>query len=490
MARFWTRLFGSKKKKLPVIVFDDYDQSKYLKESYMYGKHLVRVDKLQIAYCHLQQQQQKSQAPFWRFMDPFIQTWYSELERVCRTSQSALIMLNTQLEEVSNTICFIVSRSFPITQELESHGVFHLQSSPLKNRNRKSLKKAHQFIATCLDDWDSTLMGASCSTGSNDPYQDYFEKLEPQVQHEIGTYSSPRLRQCIRQVYRFKQNLQLYHFYIISQFDMLWDLGSTAMQLEPTTDVPLLQVMKSRWQQKYTHELASYNFITESFLALLKKSTPAQQDFTCAVCLCIWHEPTTLQCNHIFCRNCVQHMVCASCHKFRRKTVNRISEGLVHWIKPSPAVYCTCQTFNHLGQTAPLNKEGTCPLCRTLFSPADCVVDEELSKFIALHFPKSSQKEEDEEDIVEKRMNQQQAAKKRKSSANTDHANTRRRSQASAAKFYSKMQRWSNKWNGDYNDVREDTSQTVPPVPRIPLASTQRQVNYEMLVLARRSWMF
>lgn len=109
MARFWTRLFHSKKKKLPVIVFDDYAQSKHLKESYMYGKHLVRVDKLQNAYCRLQQQQQKSQAPFWRFMDPFVQTWYSELERICRTSQSALIMLNTQLEEVSNTICFIVS---------------------------------------------------------------------------------------------------------------------------------------------------------------------------------------------------------------------------------------------------------------------------------------------------------------------------------------------------------------------------------------------
>jgi hypothetical protein len=108
MARFWTRLFHSKKKKLPVIIFDDYVQSRHLKESYMYGKHLVRVDKLQSSYCHLQRQQQASQAPFWRFMDPFIQTWYSELERVCRASQSALIMLNTQLEEVSNTICFIV----------------------------------------------------------------------------------------------------------------------------------------------------------------------------------------------------------------------------------------------------------------------------------------------------------------------------------------------------------------------------------------------
>ncbi|KAK4513862.1 uncharacterized protein ATC70_005868 [Mucor velutinosus] len=453
-------------------MFDDYAQSKHLKESYMYGKRLVRVDKLQSAYYHLQQQQKKSQVPFWRFMDPFIQTWYSELERLCRSSQSALIMLNMQLEEVSNTICFV--------------------SSPLKNRNRKSLKKAHQFIATCLDEWDFIQMGASCSTGSNDSYQGYFEQMESRAQYEFGTYSSPKLCQCIRQVYRFKQNLQLYRCYITSQFDMLWGLGSTAMQLEPTTDVPLLQVMKSRWQQKYTHELASYTAITDSFHALLKKSTPVRQDFTCAVCLCIWHEPTTLQCNHTFCRNCVQHMLCASCHKFRRKTLNRISEGLVHWIKPFPAVYCTCQIFNHLGQTTPLNKEGTCPLCRTLFSPADCVVDEELSKFIALYFPKSSQKDNDEEDAVQesRELDQQHVAKKQKSSANTDHANTRRRSQVNAAKFYSKMQRWSNKWSGYYGEANAGIGQALPPVPRIPLASTQRQVNYEMLVLARRSWMF
>lgn len=266
---------------------------------------------------------------------------------------------------------------------------------------------------------------------------------------------------------------------------MLWDLGSTAMQLEPTTDVPLLQVMKSRWQQKYTHQLMPYDAITDNFYSLLKKSTPVRQDFTCAVCLCIWHEPTTLQCNHTFCRNCVQHMVCASCHKFRRKTVNRISEGLVHWIKPSPAVYCTCQTFNHLGQMTPVHKEGTCPLCRTLFKPSDCVVDEELSKFIALYFPKNQSKEDD--DIAYNEHNGH-VAKKRKSTNNNDETTTRRRSQVNAAKFYSKMQRWSNIWGQQTSS--SDVEAQPPPVPRIPLSSTQRQVNHDILVLARRSWMF
>jgi len=119
-------------------------------------------------------------------------------------------------------------------------------------------------------------------------------------------------------------------------------------------------------------------------------------------------------------------------------------------------------------------------------------VDEELSKFIALYFPKSSQKDNDEEDAVQesRELDQQHVAKKQKSSANTDHANTRRRSQVNAAKFYSKMQRWSNKWSGYYGEANAGIGQALPPVPRIPLASTQRQVNYEMLVLARRSWMF
>ncbi|KAI8644963.1 hypothetical protein BD408DRAFT_441291, partial [Parasitella parasitica] len=457
MTRFWTRFFhGSKKRKLPLIVFDDYTQSEHLKESYLYGKHLVRVDRLQNAYNHLQQQQQmKTQKSFWKCMDPFIQTWHSELDKVCHTSQSALIVLNTQLEEVSNTVRYI--------------------SSPVKNRNRKSLKKVHQFISICLDEWDSPM-----SSGSND----YIQKIESRVQHEFGAQPSQKLRQCITQVYRFKQHLHMYHYYITSQFDMLWDLGSTAMQLEPTTEVPLLQVMKSRWRQKYNYQLKPYNTIKENFHSLLKTSIPVRQDFTCAVCLCIWQEPTTLNCNHTFCRNCIQHMVCTSCYKIRRKTVNRISEGLVHWIKPSPAVYCTCQTFDHLGQLTPVHKEGACPLCRATFNLADCVVDEELSKFIALYFPKNSP--DDEQD------NEHLAMKRKSISNNDDHTNaSRRRSQVNAEKFYSKMQRWSNKWGQQQPNHNSDANDNeVHPVPRIPLSSTQRQVNHDILVLARRSWIF
>ncbi|CEP14692.1 hypothetical protein [Parasitella parasitica] len=418
----------------------------------------IRVDRLQNAYCHLQhqQQQQKTQTPFWKFMDPFIQTWYSELERVCRTSQTALITLNTQLEEISNTLRFI--------------------SSPLKNRNRKSLKKAHQFISICLEEWDSPE-----SSGSND----YIKKMESRVQNEFGTHPSQKLRQCFKQVYRFKQNMHMYYYYITSQFDMLWDLGSTAMELEPATEVPLLQVMKSRWQQKYTYQLAPYNTIKEKFHTLLKTSTPVRQDFTCAVCLCIWQEPTTLHCNHTFCRNCIQHIVCGSCYKLRRKTINRISEGLVQWIKPSPAVYCTCQTFDISGQLISMHKEGACPLCRTSFDPADCVVDEELSKFISLHFSKDSQDdvEEDYEHLTRKT---------KQSSDRNNHTDTaRRRSQVNAEKFYSKMQRWSNKWGQQQpNSNSDDEDNEPPPVPHIPLALTQRQVNHDMLVLARRTWLF
>lgn len=287
----------------------------------------------------------------------------------------------------------------------------------------------------------------------------------------------------------------MYHYYITSQFDMLWDLGRTAMQLESTADVPLLQVMKSRWQQKYTHQLLPYKALEKSFYSLLKKSTPVRQDFTCAVCLCLWREPTTLQCNHTFCRSCVQHMVCARCHNFRRKTVNRISEGLVHWIKPSPAVYCTCQSLDQSGQMMSVDKKTTCPLCRAPFSPSDCAVDEELSKFMALYFPKSRKGKEEEERDDNDHAHEyadRQVSRKRKST-NTAHINSRRRSQTNATAFYSKMQRWSNyKWGQQHQSIITDNHTGQPPaaVPHIPLSSTHIQVNHDILALTRQSWLF
>lgn len=116
MTRFWTRLIQpfrkekKNKKKLPVIVFDEYAKPpSYLKESNLYGRHLVRIDKLEKAYSHILLNQQKKS--YWKLMDPFIQIWNIELDRVCQQSQSALLVLKNQLEDLSYLLCVVVSLS-------------------------------------------------------------------------------------------------------------------------------------------------------------------------------------------------------------------------------------------------------------------------------------------------------------------------------------------------------------------------------------------
>lgn len=121
MTRFWTRFIRTfrkekeNKKKLPsAVVFDEYvTPPSYLKESHLYGYHLVKIEKLERAYNNLLllQQQQKKKSSYWKTMEPFIQTWYSELERVCHQSKSALMVLQAQLEDVSHILRAVVSSS-------------------------------------------------------------------------------------------------------------------------------------------------------------------------------------------------------------------------------------------------------------------------------------------------------------------------------------------------------------------------------------------
>lgn len=116
MVRLWNRLTKpfrkEKKKRLPTIVFDEYAKPpSYLKESIIYSQHLVQIDKLEKAYTRLLTSNKKS---YWKSMDPFIQIWYHELDRVCQHSQTTLILLKAQLEELSHSLCAIVSFFTPL----------------------------------------------------------------------------------------------------------------------------------------------------------------------------------------------------------------------------------------------------------------------------------------------------------------------------------------------------------------------------------------
>jgi galactokinase len=121
MARFWSRVIQPfraapidiKKKKLPVVAIHEYVKlitvQHILKDSIIYSKHLVRVEQLEKAYNQFKQKKYH-----WKQVDPFVQVWYEELERVCQQGQVALTLLQAQLEDLSHTLHDIVSLQYPL----------------------------------------------------------------------------------------------------------------------------------------------------------------------------------------------------------------------------------------------------------------------------------------------------------------------------------------------------------------------------------------
>lgn len=241
-------------------------------------------------------------------------------------------------------------------------------------------------------------------------------------------------------------------------------------------------------------QLKPYQALEANFKKVLKSNSPKREDFTCAVCLSILHEPTTLEsCHHTFCRSCVQHMYCGHCHRYRTKTINRISENLFLLLKPSPAVYCTCQSIDSVtGELTVRNqRESFCPLCRTAFKPEQCTVDIALEKFISLYFPKGKSNEDDQDQDQDGKEEEKRKKKEKERKRSTevfrinDESTTRRRSQESKQKFYAKAQRWSTKWaQPDSNIV------SVPDVQHDLPSTSSRVIKNDMLLLARRSWIF
>lgn len=123
MTRFWSRFvqpFHHKKNnnKLPVLVFNEYiaTSNNHLKGSHIYGKHLVSTERLSRAYDmylkhHYRHKRTSRGSSSWRYMDPFIQIWYSEFQKINQQVQVAEDILDTQLSELYRKLISIVRAS-------------------------------------------------------------------------------------------------------------------------------------------------------------------------------------------------------------------------------------------------------------------------------------------------------------------------------------------------------------------------------------------
>ncbi|KAG2185414.1 hypothetical protein INT44_002205 [Umbelopsis vinacea] len=151
-----------------------------------------------------------------------------------------------------------------------------------------------------------------------------------------------------------------------------FDHESLALNPPPTSDlVPYLSHMlgsisinddaMKRWilyleiqaQQQYEEQFRHLK-------ALFLSCSPSLDDFTCAICLSIYHDPTKLpSCSHNFCRSCLDQ-----CPPLRKT-----------WAPDQPRA---------------------CPLCRTPFLLSQCCDDTEIARALKAFFPKQLKKKQKE----------------------------------------------------------------------------------------------
>ncbi|KAI8078276.1 uncharacterized protein B0P05DRAFT_115616 [Gilbertella persicaria] len=310
------------------------------------------------------------------------------------------------------------------------------------------MAQAHQFITACLKEWDNHFTrSVNIITQINDVHHLQFSKAS--IQHKVNLkernkalYSCQqshqyrikqaipigylKLDECMHQFFCLEQDLLLYHHYVSSQFSLLWDLGGY-----------MNSAMESRWNHMQSLSLMHYQRLQHQLKKTLETNAPVAHDYTCAVCLDLFQEPTVLSpCRHTFCRSCIQRCFCAPCHQHTQRKRTRLADKL--GIRVRPAIYCECYSVNEA--TRPFCRRGTCPLCRQLFTADQCSLDIKLERFMGLYFPEREEKEHDMQD--------------------------------NRGRVYDKIQRWSCRLAQAHETCTEDVLQNG------------------MLLLARRSWIF
>ncbi|KAI9246223.1 hypothetical protein BDA99DRAFT_576636 [Phascolomyces articulosus] len=397
-----------------------YSSPSCLIESEIYRDDLVKIDILENAL-------EKND------METFFCTWNEELERIYEKCRWALDSLTCTIDELSHEICTI--------------------ASPLQNPDRRSLCDVHQFISSYLKEWQGQHQRTTTHTkggdGTNDliakreafeisSHQSSFDTYFDNLQSKILATEDPALSHCIQQVCQWEYNFFLYKQYSESQMMILWD----TIQYQ---DI-IQRLLQTRWNRRYNQCINTSQALEDRIKTLLEQSSPAREDFTCAICLSVLSEPVTIApCLHTFCRPCIQHLYCtctlascsSPCHRASRRqrpeqyyysslrpsknmsrrssqhqpssfqqqqqqrdgsSNNSLRRGYSNYrpIKRHSSIsysrkkqkLLACQCYpnnNHDLLSSP--KHHSCPLCRSPFTIKDCTINVALDNFISLYFP-------------------------------------------------------------------------------------------------------
>ncbi|KAG2222266.1 hypothetical protein INT45_006945 [Circinella minor] len=393
----------------------DSSLSTCLTESKIYQDDLVKLDMLEHA---LQNN-----------IDAFFCTWNEELERIYEKCRWALDSLTCSIQELSYEICNI--------------------TSPFQNPDQQSLSDVHQFISEYLKKWKVQHQRNDENNYNNNnstkelllkrmkfSFDLYLESL----QSKGLAIKDPRLSHCIQQICQWEHDFFLFKQYFQSQMTILWNtiLNQDTIQ----------RLLQTRWKRRYNQCINITQTLEDRMKTLLEQSSPAREDFICAICLSVLSEPVTItSCLHTFCRPCIQHFYCtctlsscpSTCHKASRRQrpeqyyefsntsttlkgkhhqqqqkrllsrriystyfPHKRHSSILYSKKKQKLLACQCYPSDELEDTFPLpTKPHTCPLCRSLFTLKNCIINVALDNFISLYF---SYEEKVDDDNVNNNM--------------------------------------------------------------------------------------
>ncbi|RUP52474.1 hypothetical protein BC936DRAFT_144041, partial [Jimgerdemannia flammicorona] len=371
--RFWrsSQSLSELEQTSPVMEKDAKYFSSSLFSSNVYSTHLVDTDLL----CDLLKQLRTDQDYDLNVLANFISRWQKELEKLASFAQKAADHLSSDITLLTQNLCVMSS---PISQpqktslyvireflakyraDLEDENHFAPEQS---GRKEEELWADDEGVTEC-----PTHFGFYSRLKRRDmAFAEYFADLKERLVVSSKKLPQKQCRAYLSSVLRVERDLYMYTALVCTQFAFLREMWS-AMELAmrgtlSQVDLKDFEAFVRGWEEKEERAVGTARKFLMEIKKVLTDSTPALEDFTCAICLSLYYEPTLLpSCHHRFCRTCIEQLPI-----YDPKTSSTPILPLL------------------LDSADP---QKSCPLCRTPFHPSSCVEDTALINFLKLYFPR------------------------------------------------------------------------------------------------------